>query len=97
MSLPDLEYIKASIHIDAEDDDIVLLELRDSAAAYFLSIGVIFDPDNCPKPIAQAMVLYVKHFFDYAASFSAEEVNSAKLSLPLAVTQLLAPYREVSL
>lgn len=97
MSLPSLEYIKASIRITENDFDAELLELRDSAAAYFGSIGVIFDPDDCPKPVAQAMVLYIKHFFDYAASFSVEDSNSAKLRIPWAVTQLVAPYREVSL
>ena len=97
MSLPELRHIKMSIHVDGDHDDAVLYELRDSAVAYLQSIGVIFDPDKCPKPVAQAMVLYIKHFYDYAVSFSVEDANSAKLRIPWAVMQLVAPYREVSL
>jgi len=97
MSLPNLEHIKASMHVDGDDDDAVLLELRDSAAVYFQSIGVAFDPEDCPKPIAQAITLYVKHFYDHGMTFSDESGDAASIRLPWAVMQLVAPYREIAL
>lgn len=97
MSLPDVDHIKSSIHIDYDDDDATLLDLRDTAVAYFQSIGVAFDPEDCPKPIGQAVTLFVKYFYDHGISLQEDPGTTSSIRLPWAVVQLIAPYKEIVL
>ncbi len=97
MSVPDLDQIKLALRIDADEFDDQITQHADAAVAYFKTIGVNIDPDDCPKPVAQAIILFVKYFFDYAADAPVEGGPSGQIRLPWAIYQLVAPYKEVSL
>lgn len=83
--------LKASLHIDGNEDDATLAGLIDAAEDWMVSVGVA--EENLSRPsVRQATVLIVKHWFDAQI---AVESDGTMASIPSAARVLIAPWREV--
>ncbi|MBP1856771.1 head-tail connector protein [Rhizobium herbae] len=85
-----LDQAKAHLRILHEFEDTSILEFVEAAEDHLKSVGVVFATPIQPA-IRQAVLLLISHFYENRSA-----VDSVALrEVPLAVSALTAPFREI--
>lgn len=89
-----LAEIKAHLLVETDEVDDLLTGYAGAAHEYFASIGVDMTADPLPKPIAQAELMLIGHWFRQREATADD--GAATRYVPFSVNALTAPYRSWS-
>ena len=89
-----LAEIKAHLRIEYDEDDDLLAGYAEATHQYVAAIGVDMTADPLPKPVAQAELMLIGHWFRQRETVAGE--GTASRTVPFSVDALIAPYRSWS-
>lgn len=89
-----LAEIKHHLRIEHDEDDDEIAAFAEAAHEYFATIGVDMTADPLPRPVAQAELMLIGHW--YRQREAVDDGRTATRAVPFSVDTLTAPYRSWS-